>query len=89
MSVEISDLKARIEGLELANSKKYVSISGLQVEGRKFEEMQQIESFIQDYLGVTVTVDDHYKLGTVEPRMLVISFQNAQQRRDVLRFKKF
>ena len=87
-SVEINDLKARIDALELNAVKNAVSISGLNVDGKKRDCILQIEEFVGDALGLNVTVEDFFRIGSSQPKTLVIHLQTAQQKREVLHFKK-
>ena len=89
MSLQMDELKSKMEGLELSNAKKSVSISGLYIYGTKYEQIQQVEKFLDEMLGVYVNIDDMYTLGSTQPRLIVVSFQSIQQKKDVLRFKSF
>ena len=90
MATEITDLKARLENLELSGSRNAVTITGLYLEDKKKTEViYDIENWIQDKIGVSVCVEDYYRVGADEPKLTVVFFQNAQQKRDTLHFKKY
>ena len=42
---EMSDLKARLENLEVSGAKRAVSVNGLILQGTKGQKFQQIENF--------------------------------------------
>ena len=87
MAIEIQDLKNRVDNIDLNNSKKAISISGLRVDDRKNNMIQEVQRFIECELGLIVTVEDCYKMGGKEPRLLIVHLQTAQEKSDVLHFK--
>ena len=87
MSVEMEELRSRIDGLELSSAKKSVSISGLYTTGDKQQTIAQIELFLYKSIGAEVSVDDFYKIGSTEPRLIVVSFQNSYDKRQVMQLK--
>ena len=89
MNIEMEEMKVKLENLELNNTKKSVSITGLFTQGKKYEVMRQIEDFFEANLGIFVRVEDFFKLGTNEPRVTIVSFQYMQDKLDVMRFKHF
>ena len=46
-----------------------------------------IEDFMYTQVGVSVVVEDYFRVGVQEPRLTVVFLQTGQQKRDVLRFK--
>ena len=88
MHTEIADLKTRIEGIELNSAKYALSISNLEIDDTKREGILQLKNFIADFLGLNITVEDFYKLGSSKSRLIVFFLQTMQQKRDILRFKK-
>ena len=62
-------------------------ITGLSARNKKQDLIYDVTDFIGQKLGVYVSIDDCYKLGAVEPRPIVVSFQTFDEKRDVLHFK--
>ena len=91
MAVEISDLKNRLENVELNNCRNAVSLTGLYLNSKnsKADSIRVIENFLDTNIGVSVIVEDFFRVGASEPKMTVIYFQTAQQKRDVLHFKSY
>ena len=87
--VEMSDIKQKLENVEMNNARKTVSISGLHVSDRKEEMAKEIQDFLEINIGVITTVEDCYKIGNNSPRLLIVSFQTIQEKRDTLRFKSY
>ena len=87
MSLEMADLRMKLENIELSNSKKYITISGLYTYGKRYEIQQQIESFFEETLGLHVKVDDFFQMGIKMPKLSVVSFQNPQSKKDVMKLK--
>ena len=89
MSVELEEIKSRLDNVELNSARCAVSISGLQVDGRKRDIITQLEDFFNDAIGVNVVVEDFIRTGSSQPQFIIAFLQNTQQKRDVLRFKSF
>ena len=89
MAVQINDLKGRLENVELNGCRNAVTLTGLYLQGNKSESIAKIENFIDQHIGVSVIVEDYFRVGAYEPKMTVIYFQTAQQKRDVLHFKAY
>ena len=89
MSTKISDLKARIDNLELSGSKNAITISGFSVSEKKYEAAAQIEDMIETQIGVQISIDDLYINGQDTSKLIIVYLQNAQQKRDVMRFKSY
>ena len=89
MAVEMNDIKQRMENLELNSYKTAVSLSGIRLDGKKFENLAKLEDFIGEYVGVNVSVEDYFRIGDQEPKLTVMYFQNAQQKQEVLNFKHY
>ena len=89
MATEIGDLTARIENLEVNNSKKMVIVTGLQLPKVEYksEGIEYLISFLHTELEIDVEVDDYYTLGAIDPKPIVIIFQNIQQKRLCMRNK--
>ena len=87
MHVSMEDLTQRINNIELNNARKAVIITGLETRNKKADLINDVMAFIDQKLGVLVSIDDCYKLGGVDPRPVVVSFQSYEEKRDVLHFK--
>ena len=88
MATEINDLKARIENIEVSGSKRAITLSGFTTKTtKKYELMAELEEFFAQFLGLSVKIDDVYPMGTSDPKLIVIYFQNMQDKRDTMRFK--
>ena len=88
MSNELGDLKNRVENLEISSSKKSITITGLSISNTKKDKMiLEIQEFFEVYLGVIVVVEDCYKMGGAEPKLIVVHLQTMQEKNDILRFK--
>ena len=87
MAAEMSELRGRLENLELSNTRKMISISGLDTRDQKDDMINDVQEFIETELGIITTAEECYKIGNAVPRLIVVSFQTLQEKRDVLRFK--
>ena len=89
MSIEMADIQQRLENVELNTSKNAVSLTGYYMSGPKKDGFFTLEDFFQQSIGVTVTIDDFYRIGSTEPKTTIIYLATSQQKRDVLRFKSY
>ena len=87
MATQMNGLIARIESLELKNSKYCATLTGLYANGKKSEIMEQVRIFFQDMLKLQPAIEDAYQLGTKEPKPIVIIFQSLEDKREVMRNK--
>ena len=83
MSVEMEDLKSKIENIELSGSRKAISMTGFVAQGKKHEMIRLLETFFEETMGLFVTIEDAYKLGN----LTIVYFQSIYDKRDVMRFK--
>ena len=84
MSIEMEELKNRLENLEISGSKKAITLSGFEpLSSRKQDITRELENFFEDKLGLFLTIEDHFKMGTI----FVIYFQLIYDKRDAMRFK--
>ena len=90
MAQEITELRHRLENVELNGCRNAVTLTGLYLNSnKKNDQILEIESFMDENVGVHVNVEDFYRVGVQEPKMTVIYFQTSQQKRDVLHFKSY
>ena len=89
MSVEMADLRQRLENVEVSTCRNAITLSGMYLNGKKWEDAARLEQFIQTNVGVNVAIEDFFRMGANEPKLTVIYLQNAQQKRDVLHFKSY
>ena len=87
MSVEIEDLKSRLENVEISTSKRAISISGLYLDGQKSEMIERVEHFLYNRIGVSTSVDDVYKMGSKEPKLVIAYLQSGFDKRRIMRNK--
>ena len=89
MAIEMSDLRTRVDKLEMGSSRNAITISGLRVDNRKEYMVREVQDFIERELGVIVTVEECYKMGNAEPCLIKAYLQTAQQKNDVMHFKSY
>ena len=91
MYTEISDLTTRVENLEVSSSKKMVIMTGLRLvyEKKKKESLAFLNDFINVNLGLNVTIDDFFTLGTDNPRPIILILQSMDDKRKILSTKKY
>ena len=91
MAVEMADLTTRVENLELNGSKRMLIVTGLSIPKQKYKSdtINILWEFLNTNLSVDVAIDDFFMLGATEPKPIVIVFQTIEDKRQVLRNKKF
>ena len=58
MAVEITELRNRIENIELSGSKRAITLSGYRIYSkRKYEVLSELEAFFADFLGLSVNIE--------------------------------
>ena len=87
MSIELEDVKARLENVEVAGARKAITISGLEIQGNRDQVLDSLESFFEQQLASTVGVDDFFRLGKSESKVMVVYFQSSYDKRQVMRQK--
>ena len=87
MSVEIDELKARLENIEISTSRKAISISGFFINGQKYEMIEQLEYFFMNRLQVRATVEEVFKMGSKEPKTLIVYLQSMAEKRLIMQNK--
>ena len=90
MSMEINDLATRMDNLEVSASKKMLLVTGLRLfqSAKKRDTLSFLNDFICANLGLQVTVDDFFTLGTWEPKPVVLIMQTIEDKRQILYNKK-
>ena len=79
---------SKIETLEIDKAKSMVMISGLEIDTTDKKEMlNEIEAFLEVELNIRVQIDDAYKIGTKNPKQIVVVFQNQRDKGAVLERK--
>ena len=87
-STEIAEIQTRLDNVELNSSKKMVIITGLFViSEKKVDLIDEVSEFINDNMGLEITIDDLFTLGRNEPKPIVISLQFLQEKRLLLQNK--
>ena len=87
MHIEQEDLIARVENLEMSGSKKSIAISGMTIEGKKDQMMEAVYNFIEDTFGIQVEIEDVYKIGQYEPKLIVVALQNMKDKMYIMKNK--
>ena len=80
----IQDLSNKMEKVELNTTRRQLTLTGLQVENKKEEIIAEVTAFIEYYMGLRVTVEDAYTLGTAEPPQIVFVLQSLQEKHEIL-----
>ena len=83
-----NQLIERIEKLEMTNVKRMAIISGLYIQGKKYQKMQQIENFFDTELQIRPYIEDFYTLGSSTPPAIVIICQSMRDKTLIMRNKK-
>ena len=90
MAIEMAELRNRLDNVELSTCRNAITIVGLHLDNQeKIENIREIESFIAENIGVHICVEDFYRSGNQDPRLIVVYLQSMQQKRDVLHFKSY
>ena len=85
---EVNDLTQKVEQLELNNAKRMITISGLQLpEAKKEDNIDNLQYFFEEALGLRVVVEDFYFMGDKKPKIVVVELQNTRDKRIVLKQK--
>ena len=84
---ETSEIKGRLAKLELNNSKKTVTITGLDVSSDKEYGRREIDCFLHNTLGVNLKIEDYYEIGSSTPKTKVVIFHSLRDKLRVMRFK--
>ena len=88
-NVELEEIRQRMENIEVASAKRALTISGLFIDKKKEDGIDQIQTFIREYLELDVLVEDYYKMGANDPKLLVVYFQSIYDKRQIMKYKKY
>ena len=81
----IGDLTKKIEDIENTVTKRYMTLSGLEINDySKQNVIREVEAFIEYEMNVQVRVEDAYPIGQAVPRQLVVMFLTLQDKHIVL-----
>ena len=83
MSIEMEEIKTKLDNLELSGSRKAISLSGFNSIGKKIDVVRNLEHFFEKNLGVYVNVEEYYRMGA----LTIVYLQTSQEKRDIMRFK--
>ena len=64
-----------------------IVLTGLTLSGKKYQKMQQLESFFDQELNIRPFIEDFYSIGEASTRSTVIIFQSLRDKALVMRFK--
>ena len=89
MAGEITDLRQRLENLEVSSARRAVTLSGYRMRPnrKKYEQIQDVEHFLQRNIGVTAIIDELYIVGSNQ--LIIIYFQSIYDKRQVMRYKHY
>ena len=88
MNIELEEVKSRMENLEVSGAKRAVTISSLYVNGRnKDEGISQIQDFFYQNLQISAEVEDYYKMGSMDPKLVIVYFQSVYNKQMVMKYK--
>ena len=79
----IEDLAGRLDKIEISNARRSAVLTGLTFSTKKEDRNCEIESFIEETLGVSVSVEDSYFLGSADNKPVVIIFENLKDKNRV------
>ena len=81
MSQTIIELQNKLEIQEINAGKRSVILSGFEGSTKIKECKSQLHSFFEEVLGIEVTIEDLYFIGSQEPRDIVIIFLSSNHKR--------
>ena len=87
MSIEMEEIKARMENIEASTARRAISIKGLYLPGNKQEMIERLESFFNVRLGIQAGVEELYKMGAKEPKIIIAYLQSIHEKRSIMRNK--
>ena len=82
-------LEERLAKTELNLHRKMITISGLELNGKKYQKIQQLENFFDTELGIQPYIEDFYEIGSKQPTVKVVIFQSLRDKALVMRTKKY
>ena len=89
MHVEIQDLTTRVENLEVNNSKRMISITGLKLVGEnKRDQIDYLAVFFENNLGLTVALEDCFTIGSNKKSPICVILQTMGDKRLIMSCKK-
>ena len=86
---QITDLEHRMENMEINSAKKMIIMTGFRANNleNKKDLSEELTDFFKVVLRVRVDIEEIFTLGSNYPRPIVMSFQNMQQKRAVMKNK--
>ena len=87
MSVEIAELRQKMENIEMNTCRNAISISGVKFEGKKQDRMAYLENFLRETIQVNVNIEDCYQMGSENMQINVVYLQNNLQKKQVMENK--
>ena len=87
MNTEIVDLTQKVENLEVASSKRMITISGLSLNIPKEMWCSEVKAFLEYELGIIVEIEEVFKIGKAEPKLLTVTLQSQADKRLILKNK--
>ena len=84
LAVQLKDLNTRMDSVELKNSKYCAMLTGLRARDGKKELSQDVKIFLKQTLQVQPVIDDIYKMGSKEPKPIIIIFRSLEEKRQIM-----
>ena len=85
---KIQDLHSKIEGLEISNAKRCVTLSNFETREKKNDKISDVRDFFWSMFQIDIGVDDVYEIGSQTPPTLVVVLQTQEDRRILMQNKK-
>ena len=81
LSQTMSEMREKMEKMEINSSKKMVVLSGFYASSKKYICLKQLDNFFEKQMRIDVFVDDVFQMGDFSPPNLVITFQSQEDKR--------
>ena len=88
-TIELDEVKTRLENLEIAGAKKAITINGLYIDNKKEDGLWQLQEFFEKNLELTMYVEDFYKMGANEPKTIIVYLQSVFDKRQIMKYKHY
>ena len=83
LHLDVQDLTQRIDNVELNNTKRTVSVSGLNILSQKGDNWQQLNQLLHEYLGLDIEIEDFYTLGS----SFIVTLTTMEAKRKLMKYK--
>ena len=76
----IEELQNRIDRLELSQSKHMMMITGFYCDAKKQTYKRQLECFMEEEMGVSIVLEDVFKIGAHQPEAIVMTLPTIMEK---------